>query len=295
MFKYQWPHTTLAVTLLSVQLLANCSPASYEILRPKARANVDKPQNIAPEPTKVPAGQMPTARVETIVNGESVTNVRINVPTTIRPTADTLSPSFVGKSSCVNPGIDRAGYDIGGLSQPSVSRSNGCEALETPYTFTQPGDYLITMIVTDQLNQTATASMTLTVIDDTSSTCGFTITVVPLLTQKNQAVAFNGFCDMTPSHAISWDFGDGVNSKGNQASHAYDKVGAFAVNASCAADDGSLVKKASATVSVIEDANKTTITILTPKCTPPPRPPVKPACDPGQGPNHCTSQTPVQH
>jgi len=293
-FKPITPLAPLALLLLSLQLSLSCSPASYEIIRPKLRTKTDQPKPVAP-PALPPSGQLPTARVETIVNNESVTNVHINVPTTIRPTADTLSPSFIGKSSCVNQGINRAGYDIGGLAQPVVTRSAGCEALETPYTFTNPGDYLITMIVTDELGQTATASMTLTVIDDTASACGFNITVTPVLAQKNQPFTIDGFCDMSPSHSISWDFGDGVTAKGNQATHPYDKAGAFAINAICSADDGSVTKKASTTVAVTENAIATTITILTPKCTLTPAPaPPKPTCTPGQGPNHCTAQSPTQ-
>ena len=294
MFKPITPRTPIVLLLLGLQLSLSCSPASYEIIRPKLRTKTDQPQAVAP-PALPPSGELPRARVETIVNNESVTNVHINVPTNIRPTADTLSPSFIGKSSCVNQGIQRAGYDIGGLAQPVVTRSAGCEALDTPYTFTIPGDYLITMIVTDELGQTATASMTLTVVDDTASSCGFNITVTPVLAQKNQPFTFDGFCDMSPSHSINWEFGDGVTAKGNQTTHAYDKAGAFAVNATCTADDGSVTKKASTTVAVSETAIATTITILTPKCTltPPPVLP-KPACTPGQGPNHCTAQSPTQ-
>lgn len=223
----------------------SCRPASYEIIKPKKGKSGDKagnPTNVVPDDGNPSPGTPaidsapPTARIEVIWQDQSVTKVRVNRPVEIRPTVDTVDPDDIGVSSCANPGIVKAEYDVGGLAKPTATRKLGCETLGVPYTFTTPGDYKIDMIVTSNENETAFASMTLRVVDETAPLTedgGFTIQAVPLLVKVGQEVDFSGFCRTKQAHAIDWAYGDSAEGLGAATRHAYAVEGQYRVDATC--------------------------------------------------------------
>ncbi len=249
----------LTLVALVAMADASCRPASYEILKPKkghdVRPNGNPEQvnppagNTVPPATGTPPGTptstpttsgdnaAPTARVEVIWKNESVVKVRVNEPTIIRPTADTVDPDDVGKSPCANPGIVKAAYDVGHEAAPSAERASGCEPLSVPYTFTKTGDYEITMVVTSNENETATAKMTVTVIAADAPLYdgdgGFTITADPMIGGKDQVFTFTGYCALKKEHVITWEFGDGKGGEGVVVTHAYAELGPHDVKGHC--------------------------------------------------------------
>jgi len=228
-------------------LALSCRPASYEILRPKKGTADNGPppssSTVPPvsQPPVGPSNLPPTARVEVIWNGSPVTKVQVNQPVQVRPSYDTVDPDYIGKSNCANPGITRADYDIGHQATPTAQRTQGCEDLAVPYTFTQPGDYQVSMVVTSQDNQQATASMTLHVVDANTPLTdngGFTITADPLLSSIGQPVTFIGYCQTSLPYTITWQFGDNSTGTGVTVVHNYAAAGQYRLDATCTEQSG---------------------------------------------------------
>ena len=230
---------------LSVQtfFVSSCNQASYHVLLPAQ--NGIEPQNLGNNDSQPLA---PTARVEVIFNNGSVTTVTVGAVTTIQPSNDTVSPNFIATSSCTNPGIVRADYTIktatGDVPIAAVRSPGACDSLSVPYTFKTAGDYPITMMVTDENNLTATASMTLTVLDGSKNDGGFTIAAVPMLTQPTKPIAFTSYCFMPSGFTIAWDFGDGTTAGGISAAHPYSQIGQYTAHATCTSADTKIVKTA---------------------------------------------------
>ncbi len=223
---------TLKAALFAAVTVVNCRPAVYGIVKPKKAPN--DPQNFGP--TAAPEQAAPTAAIEVIRNGLSVTKVRVNEPTTIQPTADTVDPDDLGTSSCPNPGIVLAQYKIGEEASPQVDRGSKCDALSVPYTFSKPGEYLITLTVKSNEGETAFASMTLHVIAANAPADedgGFLIKASPMIVGIGQEIAFSGICTTAKPHQITWTFGDDAKGEGATTKHAYAKVGPYRVDAVC--------------------------------------------------------------
>jgi hypothetical protein len=224
-------------------LASACNQASYHVLAPAQ--NGIEPQNLGNTESEPLA---PTARVEVVFNNGSVTTVAVGAATTIQPSNDTVSPNFIATSSCTNPGIVRADYTIktqtGDIPVSAVRSPGACDSLSVPYTFKTAGDYPITMIVTDENNLTATASMTLTVLDGSKNDGGFTIAAVPMLTQPTKPIAFTSYCFMPSGFTVAWDFGDGATAGGISATHAYGQIGQYTARATCTSADTKIVKTA---------------------------------------------------
>lgn len=243
----------------------SCRPASYEIIKPKKGRSGEKqgnPNNVVPDEGTPTPGQPaidsapPTARIEVIWQDQSVTQVRVNRPVEIRPTVDTVDPDDIGVSSCANPGIVKADYDVAGEAKPTAERKLGCETLGVPYTFTKPGDYKIDMVVTSNENETAFASMTLRVVDENAplgKDGGFTIQAIPMLVKVGQDVDFSGFCRTEVAHTIDWTYGDASEGIGAATRHAYAAEGQYRVDATCTESvQGGRSWDASLTVVVID-------------------------------------------
>jgi hypothetical protein len=141
------------------------------------------------------------------------------------------------------------------------------------------------MIVTDENNLTAIASMTMTIIDGTKKDGGFTIAAVPMLTQATKPIAFTGYCYMPAGFSISWDFGDGATASGISGTHAYNDVGQYLVKAACTSADGKTVKTASVSVVIISsDIGMPSPTYGVPMGPPAAGPSQSPFQSPGQRP-----------
>lgn len=275
----------LALMLLTASLAQySCRPAAYEIIKQKKSKDVSDqggPNSIAPEqkdptdiaPPPIEGNVPPTARLEVIWNGESVTKVRVNSPVSVKPTWDTLDPDDIGRSQCTNPGIIRAAYNLDYGAAPTAQRTSGCETLAVPHVFTRTGEYEISMIVTSNEDETAFASMTITVVDETTPLNevdgGLKISADPMVAGKGQIVTFTAQCGLKKQHTVLWDFGDGKTANGAVVKHAYDREGQFRTEATCTDIDGKTVK------AVI------TIVVIDKIVDIPGRPPVNPV-DPGQ-------------
>lgn len=253
----------LSASALAIIFLS-CRPAAYEIIKPKKGTPVEEasgPNKIAPDLNQKPADQLPTntgnlpptARLEAVVSGRSVVKVRVNQQVNFRPSWDTLDPDYLGRTSCVNAGIAKASYDLGDEAHPVVERGSECLSLTTDFGFQRPGDYLIKLTVTSLDQQTAYASMILTVLAPEAPITdagGFTIKADTLLPTKGQVVTFTGRCDLPGPYTISWDFGEGTRAEGPKVVHAYQALGQFQVSAVCVGENGAR-KTASLTLVVV--------------------------------------------
>lgn len=259
-----------------------CRQAIYEIVKPATQSEGDpNKQDFKDEGTsggpKKSTGPAPTARVEVVWNGRSVTQVKVNEPTIIRPSADTLDPDDLGLSECTNPGIAKAAYQIAEEASPVVDRGDRCEALSTPYTFKTEGVYLISMTVTSNEGETAMATMTLRVVGESNPDGfgGFTITAIPLLAKVNQKIDFEGICTTPSAKVIRWTFADGAAGEGVITNHAYANQGSYLVEAKCEETQGEKrTWDASVTVVVMNDVPP--FPLPTPVKPEPPGPPVTP-------------------
>lgn len=228
---FHYLRLSLSAGLTVLMTLIGCRPAVYEIIKP----NKDRraPDNLGPEELEKAA---PTAAIEVIRNGLSVTKVRVNEPTTIQPTADTVDPDDVAKSTCPNPGIVLAQYRMGSEASPIVNRGTSCDTLSVPYTFTKVGDFLITMTVTSEEGETALASMTLHVIAENApadENGGFLIKASPMIAGIGQDIALTGICTTSKAHQISWILNDGTTGEGANLKHSYKATGPYRIDATC--------------------------------------------------------------
>jgi len=254
------PSKIMSIALLlmgSMVAQSSCRPASYEIIKPGKGKQVSEdggPNSFSPEqkdPSDTAPGPVlenvpPTAKMEVIWNERSVVIVNVNSPVTIKPSYDTVDPDDVGISQCINPGIVKAEYQLDFQISLKAERINGCETLSVPHVFTRTGKYEISMIVTSNENETATASMTITVVDEHSSMTvedgGFTISADPMVAGKDQSVNFTGSCGLRKTHAINWNFGDGASASGSVVKHSFSTEGQYIVEGTCIDIDGKSIK-----------------------------------------------------
>jgi hypothetical protein len=249
---------SIAVLLVGSALAqSSCRPASYEIIKPGKNKKVGEeggPNSFSPDqkdqndtaPKPIIGNVPPTAKMEVIWNNKSVVIVKVNSPVTIKPSYDTVDPDDIGVSQCTNPGIVKADYELDSQKVLKAERLNGCETLSVPHVFTRTGEYEISMVVTSNENETAVASMMITVVAENSNMTvedgGLTISADPMVASKGQVVTFTGSCGLRKSHTITWNFGDGSSATGNIVKHTYNTEGQFRVEATCKDEDGKSIK-----------------------------------------------------
>ena len=281
-----WNNVGLRWAIVAALSITACKQAGYQVLKP----GLLNPNSFDGAKT-IP----PTARVEVLDRGVSVTWTYVGNNIDVRPTADTLDPDYIGKDSCENPGIVAAEYDLGNNSKPIVTRENCSTLATTSQVFSTPGDYLVKMIVKSKDNEQASASMTLRVVDRTVPANqvegGFTIHAKPLLVALNQPVVFTGICELKGKLSINWDYADGSNGAGAVTQHKYNREGQFLVNATCASDSGKKMNS-SLTIVVINSALPVMPVVPVPVPANNPNIPSIPGCDPSQGPCQNAGQTP---
>lgn len=266
--------------------LTACKQAGYQVLKPGLMDS-----NTFDGAKTIP----PTARVEVLDRGVSVTWTYVGNRVEVRPSADTLDADYVGKDTCENPGIIAADYNLGNGAAPSVKRDTCSSLASTGQIFTTPGDYLVKMVVKSKDNEQATASMTLRVVDKSVPASqvegGFTIHAKPILVAINQPVTFTGICELKGKLTINWDYSDGAKGAGAVTQHTYNRPGQFLVNATCASDSG---KKMNASLTVVVMGTTPPAIPVVPVLVPANNPnlPQTPACDPSQGPCQNAGQIP---
>jgi PKD repeat protein len=94
------------------------------------------------------------------------------------------------------------------------------------YTFTTPGEYAVTLNVTDSQGNWDSATVVITVLDVTNpvAEAGFNQTAV-----EDTVVGFDAGYSKDNSAIVSyeWDFGDGANATGLTANHTYTNPGDY--------------------------------------------------------------------
>ncbi len=250
------------VNSIMIAAMISCSPAAYEVIRPK-KDKADTPQPTAPESVNtirnLTNSHEPSAEIEVIVNNQSVTQARVGVPTTIRPTADSLDPDYIGQTSCANPGLILAEYGIQGEASPKAERKDGCETPGVPYTFTKAGEYEITLRVVSQDKEDAEASMILSVIDGVNPSANqnyFKISANPLVQVKGGNITFTASCYLGESYKVTWDFGDNTEGTGLTVVHAYQEAKAYLVKAICTGNESGKTLHAKLTTTILDESSK---------------------------------------
>ena len=224
----------------------SCGPAGYEILRPgKGGEKAGNPNPIGQDSGEgpknpIPGNLPPSAGIEVIYAGKSVTRIKVGTPVAVRPTVGTMDADDFGRSSCSNPGIVQADYDLGNDAKPSAKRSQGCEDLGVPHTFTKVGTFRLDLIVLSNENEQATAAMTLIVYEGAEpEDGGFRINAYPMIGTTTDDITFDGICDTTKGvKRITWNFGDAKTGEGARTLHRFETEGQFKVNARCETNDG---------------------------------------------------------
>lgn len=267
-------------------ILTACKQAGYEVLKPGLQNSnsFDSTKTLAP-----------TARLEAVDRGVSVTWTYVGNRVEFQPSADTLDPDYVGKESCQNPGLIAADYDLGNGSKPSKQRSDCASLATTGHVFTKAGNYVIKMTVKSKDNETATASMTLRVVDRsiaaTQAEGGFTVHAKPILAEINQPITFSGICELKGKLTIGWNYGDNATGAGAVTQHAYGQTGQYLVTASCASDSGKKYD-ASLTVVIMGTTTPAIPSVAVPIPGQNPNLPRTTGCDPSQGPCQNAGQAP---
>jgi len=232
--------------LFGLLCLTACKQAGYQVLRPGTQT----PQDFDGSST-IP----PTARLEVIDQGVSVTWTYVGKQVEVKPSADTVDPDYLGKSNCENQGIIEATYDLANGSKPVVARTD-CAKLSTAVTYDQPGDYLITMQVKSQDQEIAWASMTLKVVAKGTARDqiqgGFTIHAKPILTNVGTVVTFNAVCELEGQQTVQWDFADGGKAEGVVTTHTYANPGQYRISAVCKNEQG-ISMQASLTIVIMRE------------------------------------------
>ena len=118
--------------------------------------------------------------------------------------------------------------------------------------YAAPGTYTVTLKVTDNANQSHTATTTAAVVGTTAPTAS---PGGPYVTEPNTPVNFDGSgsTDNTGILSYSWNFGDGTTGKGAKPVHAYSAVGTYPVTLTVT--DTALQTKAASTTVVVAVGN----------------------------------------
>jgi PKD repeat protein len=281
-----WNSVTWRWIFSAALILTACKQAGYEVL---------KPRNQSPNSFDSSKTLAPTARLEVLDRGTSVTWTYVGNRIEVKPTADTLDPDYVGKESCQNPGLISADYDLGNGTKPSVQRTECSSLASAGHVFTKSGTYLVKMTVKSKDNEIATASMTLRVIDRNVAASmaegGFTIHAKPILAEINQPVVFSGICELKGKLSIGWNYGDSATGAGAVTQHTYGQAGQYLVTATCANDTGKKYD-ASLTVVIMGATAPSIPAVAVPIPGQNPNLPRTNGCDPSQGPCQNAGQIP---
>ncbi|MCP4171811.1 MAG: PKD domain-containing protein, partial [Fuerstiella sp.] len=94
------------------------------------------------------------------------------------------------------------------------------------YTYAVPGDYAVTLTITDSQGQTDSAAMTLTIGSSAGPVAKFSVSGVY---SAGRPVNFDGSLSSGSIVSYSWNFGDENTETGVQAVHTYTQAGQFSV------------------------------------------------------------------
>lgn len=153
-----------------------------------------------------------------------------NLPPTAQILADVvegqlpLLVQFDGTTSKDEDGIVRSFHWAFGDGMTS-------ETMRPTYTYSNPGVYTVTLIVTDNDSASASASITIVVTEPNSAPIAL-FTATPSAVVPQEVVAFDATGSLDGDGWITtyqWDFGDGATAKGATVEHQYAASGTYPV------------------------------------------------------------------
>jgi PKD repeat protein len=167
--------------------------------------------------------------------GSTTQNIQIGQPS---PTADISGPkqgsvdqsiTFDGSGSSANYGnIVDYEWDFGDGTSASGS--------SVTHVYTQPGDYEVTLTVTNSAGLTASTTHKIQI--EAAPTA---IISAPTTGQVGQPITFDGSGSTTSDNNIvsyAWNFGDGTTANGVSVTHTYSQVGSYQVSLTVTDDQG---------------------------------------------------------
>src|SRR6185312_15025117 len=120
------------------------------------------------------------------------------------------------------------------------------------HAFTSPGNFPVTLTITDALGRTAFITQSVTVGQGQVPTAAFVTS--PTSPIVNQTINFNASgSTAAPGHTITtfaWNFGDGTLGDGALVTHAYSQTGSYTVTLKVTDDAGRKSTLASQTIVV---------------------------------------------
>ncbi|MEO1270876.1 MAG: PKD domain-containing protein, partial [Myxococcota bacterium] len=141
-----------------------------------------------------------------------------------------LDVSFRGASLGGDPPL-RYQWDLG---------TGDTDSTQNPtYTYTTPGSYEAVLTVTDANGDTSTATVPITVTDDTTPSIDLAASpprgIAPLLVDFTATVT-----DGNAPLSFAWEFGDGNTSEQEDPSHSYIEAGVYTVTLTVTDNDGDI-------------------------------------------------------
>jgi PKD repeat protein len=160
-----------------------------------------------------PSAPVPSAVISILVPGQ------VGQPITFSGTGSTISTgSIVSYAWNFGDGTTASGEQV-------------------THTYTQPGQYLVTLTVTGSDGVSSTATATLQIVPS-----GPTAVInAPTSGQANQVILFDGSSSSSSSGQITsytWDFGDGTTGTGARIRHQYAQPGQYTVSLTVTASNG---------------------------------------------------------
>lgn len=145
---------------------------------------------------------------------------------------------------------------------------NSSNGQQPNYTFTEPGIYEVTLVVTDDEGATDEATLTITVEEPINQAPVARFTASPASGTAPLDVAFDAAASSDPDGRIveyAWSFGDGTTASGPQADHTFSEPGTYEVTLTVTDNAGATDQNAqSITVEIPENQAPTAVFTATP-------------------------------
>ena len=143
-----------------------------------------------------------------------------------RTVNESVEVRFNGAGSYDNVGIVMYAWSFGDGS----SNVTGSGTINPTHTYVRPGNYTVTLNVTDAAGHWDKKSLWVLVRDITLPEASAHASKASALVKKTVQFNSTGSKDNVGIVSYKWDFGDGITGNGPSAEHKYKKAGTFTVN-----------------------------------------------------------------